>query len=164
VPDAHERSFTLTDDASSRTVAAAYRAALVAQRDRLRLVSIDVLSDRPWPADVQRAVDALRAKIRPHRVGLLRKRLKTGITINVDPRDVETFDEVVAIAPYSIGGTGISMGNRIIWSGNDTGTSFAAKLTSEEERVVRLAIADGGGDPDHLVLMTARRDQRRHSS
>jgi hypothetical protein len=151
VSEADDRWLTLADEATSDTVVPAYRAALVAQRHRLRLVSIDVLSDSPWPAEVQWAVDALAGKIEARQVGLLRKHLRSGITIDVDPRDVATFEEVVAIAPYSIGGTGISVDGKAIWDGNDTGTSFAAKLTSEEEEAVRRAIAGGGGDPGLLV-------------
>jgi hypothetical protein len=83
-------------------------------------------------------------------VHLLRS-IHRSVTVDADPRDDQAFDAILAIAPYTIGGTGISDRNRIIWSGNDTGTSLAVRLTAEEEAVVRRSIAEYGGDPHRLI-------------
>lgn len=145
------RWLTLDPDASAATVRAAYRGSLRSQRVRLSVVSIDVSSDCPWPDDVRPAVDALTARIASRSRGRLRRWRAPGITVDVDPRDDEAFAQVLAIAPFTIAGTGISHRPRIIWSGSDTGNSLAVRLTSTEEEETRLAIAEGGGRPDQLV-------------
>jgi hypothetical protein len=142
----------LDDVATPATVTLAYRAALVAQRHRLRVISIDVLSDEPWPEGVLPAVEALETRVAPQRVRLWRRsRAEPSITVDADAWDEETFAHLIAIAPFTIRGTGIDDGGRTIWTGSDTGTSFAVRLTPREEQSVRRVIADGGGDPAHLV-------------
>ena len=120
-------SFTIAQDAPPATVAAIYRATVRAQRDRLDVLSIDVQSDHSWPTDVLWAVHELE-----NRLTQLRKRPRPWLlrwlprpeqrTINLDPSSERDFELALAIAPPTIGGTGISDGN-IIWSGNDTGGS-----------------------------------------
>ena len=114
---------------------------------------MDLLSDSPWPSDVQWAVDALTRRVKRRWALFLGWHGRRGLTVNVDPRDENAFEEVVAIAPYSIGGTGLSTHGKAIWDGNDTGTSFAARLTPDEEEAVRRAIQAGGGDPGLLVSL-----------
>lgn len=148
-----EHWYTLADTADPATVRAAYRGALIAQRPRLRHVDVDLVSDGPWPDEVQgalrRGTRLLEQRRRARLVRWLPK--ASSITLRVDPRDDGAFAVAVALAPYTVGGTGLDARSRIVWSGNDTGTSAAFRLVGTELAQVRSAIASGGGDPGMLV-------------
>ena len=93
---------TVRPGATDATVAAAYRGALTAQRERLHALCVDVVSDGPWPADVRWAVD------------------------------------------------------RIVYDGNDTGTSAWFALTEEEHAATVHYMASHDGEPQDLIPFTRR--------
>ncbi len=144
--------FTLKAGADGATVVAAYRGSLTAQRHRLAHLDVDVVSDGPWPRDVQWAVEAARDRMEQ------RRRLRwlpsaARVTFRADVHDDDDFAIAVALAPYTIGGTGLSERGRIIWSGNDTGTSAVFRLTETEVVEVRSAISAGGGVATDLIAL-----------
>ncbi|MFZ0161579.1 MAG: hypothetical protein WAL50_21315 [Kineosporiaceae bacterium] len=111
---------------------AAYLGSLTVQRPRIDNFTIDVLSGEPWPAEVETAVAALRQRLEQRRDRRLSRLFALGAdTVELDLEIDEDFALAVAIAPFTIGGTGISNG-AIIWDGNDTGTSVAFDLTEDE--------------------------------
>ncbi|MGN6637252.1 MAG: hypothetical protein ACTHJ6_17565, partial [Oryzihumus sp.] len=61
--------------------------------------------------------------------------LEPGISVELDPRDDRDFDLAVAVAPYKISGTGLDGLDRMIYDGNDTGTSAWFALTEEEHLI-----------------------------
>src|SRR6476659_2473635 len=84
--------FTLTDDADPKTVAATYRGALIAQRHRLKDISIDVLSDAPWPGEVESAVAQLQSRLTPRKSRLFPWVTRDpGVTVDLDPSDDADF-------------------------------------------------------------------------
>jgi len=139
-----EATYTLTARADGSTRVAAIRAALITLRPQLARLDIDVISDDPWPGAVEWAVDAAR-----QRIG--RRRLRSRDTFRPDPRDDDDFAIAVALAPYTIGGTGLTARGRIVWSADDTGTSAAFVLSDVSAAAVRTAISDDGGDPSMLI-------------
>ncbi|WP_407317464.1 hypothetical protein UQW22_13110 [Isoptericola halotolerans] len=145
-----------SDDATRATTEAAIRGALGAQRDRLTVLWLDVLSDEPWPAD---ALPALR--LAGDRLGRKRRR---GISLTLDPRVDEDFEIAQALAPFTIGSTGMSDHGDHLWDVNDTGASTAWRLHPTEERAVRSAISDAGGRPDDLVTLSQHQLRRRELS
>ncbi|WP_307815643.1 DUF1990 family protein [Myceligenerans indicum] len=60
---------------------------------------------------------------------------------------------VHALAPFSIGSTGISSCGEHIWDANDTGTNVAFALTPAEELAVRSAITAAGGVANGLKFL-----------
>ena len=156
-------SFTVAQDAPPATVVAIYRAAMRAQRERLEALSIVVQSDHPWPDDVLWAVHELE-----NRLGQLRERPRPWLlrwlprreqrTIDLDPSSERDFELALAIAPHTIGGTGIGDGT-IIWSGNDTGTSAAFELTDSEVSDVKRRVTAAGCDATRLVALHRRGKQ-----
>ncbi|MFD7310994.1 DUF1990 family protein [Promicromonospora sp. NPDC059942] len=146
----------VTDDAARTTVEAAIRSALTAQRDRLARLQVDVASDADWPADLRTTVQLAE--------GRLAANPRSDISLTLDPRDDEDFEIALALAPFSIGCTGIGTGGKPIWEADDTGTSAAFTLTAAEEHAVRTAITDAGGNPDDLVgLVEYHLGRRAHS-
>jgi len=154
--------FTIAATALPSTVAAIYRGALAAQRHRIEGFSIDVLSDEPWPIEVTWAVEELDARIaasqqRPRRWWLRWLPRGGGPTVDLDLTNDRDFELAMTIAPYTIGGTGISDRQQIIWDGNDTGTSGAFQLETSELEVVKQFVTDHGGDPDQVVPLPRTR-------
>jgi hypothetical protein len=143
------RWFTMSDDAARATVEAAIRGALVAQRDRLASVYVDMVSDHDWPADVHATVRLAERRLAANRHG--------GVSLTLDPRVDEDFDILLALAPFSIGCTGTSSHGEFIWDANDTGTSAAFALTPDGERAVRSAITPRSTRPANTRAPPATR-------
>ncbi|WP_458534269.1 hypothetical protein [Oryzihumus sp.] len=115
-------------------MAAAHRGALTALRGRIRALCVDVICDGTWPDEVRWAVDRLEAR-RPARWSRWRRRwLEPSISVDLDPRDDEDFALAVAVAPYTICGTGIDGRDRVDYDANDTGTSAWFALTGRSSR------------------------------
>jgi hypothetical protein len=146
-PDA----YTVDSDAPAGAVAAAYRGALTAMRSRITDFSLDLISDRTWPADVEWAVEALTPR-RPPRTSILPwVKREPSINIDLDLRKDEDFQLAVALAPYTINGDGRADDNRIIYSGNDTGTSAYFELTETEHQTTVQFMTEAGASPDWLI-------------
>jgi hypothetical protein len=145
-----ERSwYTVRDGADLPTVAAVCRATLLVQRPRFGVLYVDVLSDEPWPADVQWAVDELSAvAVQQHRWD------PTAVTL--DPRIDHHIDLAAAVAPHTIYASGIAAdnGKGVIWSANDTGTSLAFELQPEELAAVNARLDALGVSRDCLVPLS----------
>ncbi|MCA1981649.1 DNA/RNA non-specific endonuclease [Nocardioides nematodiphilus] len=139
-----EASYTVAEGADDTTRVAAIRAALTALASHLGHLAIDVVSDQPWPGEVTWAVDAAR-----ERIG--NRRFRSPDTFRADPRDDESVAVAVALAPYTIGGSGLDVRGHLIWSADDTGTSAAFRLSEAQAEAVRAAISDDGGDPSMLI-------------
>ena len=157
------RWFTVADGADPATVAAIYRGALAAQRRRIEDFSVDVLSDAPWPADVLWAVAELEAMLQARRSRLRPWFLRwlphdKGPAVDLVLADDHDFVLAMAIAPFTIGGTGISDRQTIIWDGNDTGTSGAFQLTDDEVVEVEQSLEAAGADSTALVPLRRRGD------
>jgi hypothetical protein len=149
--------YTVADGADRQTVAAAYRGALVAVRRRLGHLDIDLVSDKSWPDDVQWAVREGVRLVEERRSRRPWWPFRTSSdTVRADPRDDDQLAVVAALAPYTIGGTGLDLRGRTVWSVNDTGTSAVFRLTDDELAEVRAAVAAAGGDPRMLVCLERR--------
>ncbi len=78
-------------------------------------------------------------------------RYKPSITIDLDPRKDDDFQLAVALVPHTIDGTGIAYDNRIIYSGNDTGTSAYFELTEDEHQRTVPFMTAAGVSPDWRI-------------
>ncbi|MGZ4780580.1 MAG: hypothetical protein ACXVYL_01685, partial [Oryzihumus sp.] len=76
------------------------------------------------------------------------------ISVDLDPRDDEDFALAVAVAPYTICGTGIDGRDRVDYDANDTGTSAWFALTGEELAAAAQFVAAHHGDPRGLIPFT----------
>jgi len=147
--------YTVRDGADLKTVAAISCATLGAQRHRLDVLYVDVLSDEPWPRDVLWAVDELSALAVEQR-----GRESTGAVL--DPRSDRHAELAAAIAPYTISAYGVSQGSGegVIWSVHDAGSSCAFELRPEELAAVHSRLDVLGLSRDDLVLFEVGRRTR----
>lgn len=144
-------AYTVDSEAPADAVAAAYRGALTALRSRMADFSIDLISDRAWLPDVQWAVDALTPR-RPPRTSVLPwVKREPSINIDLDLHKDEDLQLAVALAPYTINGDGRAEDNRIIYSGNDTGTSAYFELTETEHQTTVQFMTEAGVSPEWLI-------------
>jgi hypothetical protein len=108
-------------------------------RSALDLIYIDAISDLPWPAEVSGELNALRT------VGMEQRetdRADPQMRIRLDPRSDEQFSIALALARYSIGVEGYSLG-RQIFSANDTGTGLWADLSPDQYRALEGLVGRG---------------------
>jgi uncharacterized protein (UPF0548 family) len=140
------RWFGVGDDVTRASAEAAIRGALVAQRDRLAEVHIDIVSDHDWPADVRGIVRLAERRLAENH--------QRSTSLILDPRIDEDYEIALALAPFSIGCDGFSDNGTLIWDANDTGTSAAFALTPAEELAVTVAITEAGGSADSLMLLS----------
>ena len=148
---------TIADGAARPTVAAACRGALLVLRDRIVRLQVDVYSDEPWPPDAIEAVQAL-DELRLARRGRLARRLgrDPSISLDLDPRDDHELGLAVAIAPYTICGSGFDERWRLLWDVNDTGTSVTFTLSSHELDDLRARVERSGGRGEDVVALGSR--------
>ncbi|WP_156186418.1 hypothetical protein [Cellulosimicrobium funkei] len=149
---------TIADGAAPGTVAAACRGALLALRDRVARLQVDVYSDEPWPPDATHAVHAL-DELRRARRGRLARRFgwEPPISLALDPRDDRELDLALAVAPSTICGSGFDEHWTLLWDVNDTGTSVTFSLLPHELDAVRSHVARSGGRPEDVVVLGDRR-------
>ncbi|QJW37935.1 hypothetical protein [Cellulosimicrobium protaetiae] len=142
------------DGAAPGAVAAACRGALLAVRDRLTTLQVDVYSDGPWPPDAVEAVQEL-DELRHARRSRLATRLgrEPSISLDLDPRDDHELGLALAIAPYTICGSGFDERWQLLWDVNDTGTSTTFVLLPHELDAVRAHVARSGGRRTDVVVL-----------
>jgi hypothetical protein len=152
-------SCTIADGATPVTVEAACRSALLVLRDRIVTLQVDVCSDEPWPPDAIEAVRAL-DELRLARRGRLARRFgrDPSITLDLDPRDDRELGLAVAVAPYTICGSGLDERGRLLWDVNDTGTSVTFSLLPHELDTVRSHVERSGGRREEIVVLGERTD------
>jgi hypothetical protein len=152
-------SCTIADGAAPVTVAAACRGALLVLRDRIVRLQVDVYSDEPWPPGAIEAVQALEG-LRLVRHGRLARRFgrDPSISLALDPRDDHELGLAVAVAPYTICGSGLDERGRLLWDVNDTGTSVTFLLLSHELDAVRSHVESSGGRREDVVVLGERAD------
>ncbi|MFF2269172.1 hypothetical protein ACFVTZ_12935 [Cellulosimicrobium cellulans] len=148
---------TIADGAAPGTVAAACRGALLALRDRVARLQVDVCSDEPWPPDATHAVHAL-DELRRARRGRLARRFgwEPPISLELDPRDDRELD--LALAPYTICGSGFDEHWTLIWDVNDTGTSVTFSLLPHELDDLWARVERSGGRREEIVVLRERTD------
>lgn len=150
-PQAGPTAYSVDSGAPLGAVAAAYRGALTAVRGRLADFSLDLISDGAWPPDVQWAVDALTPR-RPPRTSILPwVKYQPSITIDLDPSNEDDFQLAIALAPYTISGSGVADNNRFIYQGNDTGTSAYFELTEDEYQTTARFMTAAGVSAEWLI-------------
>ncbi|NYH93290.1 hypothetical protein [Actinopolymorpha rutila] len=143
------RPFVLDDDADEVAVIAAHEEGLRVLRGALRRVWVDVITDLPWPAQVQGAVRAL---------GQLAERRHCGqVDIEVDVDDDEQFELVVAVSPFTIGVEGRSETDEEIYSASDNGRGLWLALTPAEEADFRRRLTERGAEPNAVTYQPPRR-------
>ncbi|GAA2758434.1 hypothetical protein [Actinopolymorpha rutila] len=148
-PSVCRRPFVLDDGADEVAVIAAHEEGLRVLRGVLRRVWVDVISDLPWPVQVQGAVRAL---------GQLAERRHCGqIDIEVDVDDDEQFELVVAVSPFTIALEGWSEADEEIYSASDTGCGLWLALTPAEEAEFRRRLTECGAEPDAVISQPPRR-------
>jgi hypothetical protein len=149
--------YTAVDGASPETVSALCRGALLAVRERVTTLQIDVYSDEPWPPDVMNAVrglDEIRYAQQSRRAR--RRGREPDISVVLDPRDDHEVGLALAVAPFTICGTGYG-DRRMLWDVNDTGTSLGFSLLPAELAAVRAYVDEHGGQAEDVVpWMTSR--------
>ncbi|SDF38263.1 hypothetical protein SAMN04487781_1297 [Cellulosimicrobium cellulans] len=150
--------YTIADGAASSTVAAACRGALLAVRHRVARLQVDVYSDDPWPPEAAEAVQSLDELRRAGR-GRLARRFgwEPSISLELDPRDDRELDLALAVAPFTICGSGFDEDGTLLWDVNDTGTSVTFLLLPEELDAVRSHVVRSGGRPEDVVVLGDRR-------
>jgi hypothetical protein len=127
------------DGLPDEAVGRAHRILLCAVRPALDLIYIDAISDCPWPADVSGELNALRA------LGIEQRetdRDAPQVRIRLEPRSDKQFSIALALARYSIGVEGYSLG-RQIFSASDTGTSVWADLSPDQYRALERLVGRG---------------------
>lgn len=150
-PKAAPAAYSLASDAPKNAVAAGYRGAHTAMRGRITDFSLDLVSDKLWPPDVQWAVENLTPR-RPPRASILPWiKYQPSITIDLDLRKDDDFQLAVALVPYTIDGTGIADDNRIIYSATDTGTSAYFELTDDEHQTTEQFMTAAGVNANWLI-------------
>jgi hypothetical protein len=157
---AHETEttcFTLADGTPSDAIAAAYRAALLVLRPRLADLSIALISDGPWPAEAEHALQSLKPRTVRTRPMLRPWVTETGYHVDLDPRDDTDIEHALSLVPWTINAEGIADDQSIAYSVNDSGTSAAFELTPAEHAELTMALADKGVDPRCLVALPRRR-------
>ncbi len=121
-----------------------------AVRGRLADFCLGLVPDASWPPDVQWAVETLTPR-RPPRTSILPwVKYQPSITIDLDPRKDDDFQLAVALVPYTIDGAGIA-DDRIIYSGNDTGTSACFELTEDEHQTTAQFMTAAGASAVWLI-------------
>jgi hypothetical protein len=124
---------------SDEAVGRAHRILLRAVRPALDLVYIDAISDRPWPVEVGGERNALRA------LGLEQRETERGdsqMAIRLDPRSDEQFGIALALARYSIGVEGYSLG-KLVFGAHDTGRGLWADLSPDQYRALEELVGRG---------------------
>ncbi len=146
--------YTARDGATADELDALCRATLLAQRERLRHLDVDVYSDEDWPDDLRWAVEELGERAFSQRSALAKRfGWSPGITVRLDPRADRDVELAAAVASRTISASGISEDGRLAWSTADTGTGLAFELLPEELERVTAALAARGMAPDLLVPM-----------
>lgn len=147
-----ERRLGLITAASAGAIATIGRAAAVAMRSGFDRARLDLISDRPWPADAANALAQVRG------IAVVRGRGETAV--DVDPRDDADFEAFVCLLPYAVSAEAYA-GDRLVLSMSDTGPGvwFA---TDRRERAALARALDSAGLVLDEVLM--RRDSRGSAS
>ncbi|MFJ1512172.1 hypothetical protein [Cellulosimicrobium funkei] len=79
------------------------------------------------------------------------------ISLELDPRDDRELDLALAVAPFTICGSGFDEDGTLLWDVNDTGTSVTFLLLPEELDAVRSHVVRSGGRPEDVVVLGDRR-------
>ncbi len=143
-------AYTLDADAPAAAVVVVYRAALAAMRDRLVDLSVDLVSDGPWPDEVLWALEALQPRTIQRRPLLRPWTTQPGVTVGLDPRDNMDFELASALVPWTIYAEGIANDRSIAYSANDTGTSAVFELTVDEHAELLAQLTASNVDPELL--------------
>lgn len=127
------------DGLADEAVGRAHRILLRAVRPALDLVLMDAIGDSQWPTEVSGELNALRA------LGIEQRetdRDNPQMGIRLDPRSDEQFSIALALAPYSIGVEGYSLG-KLIFGASDIGTSLWADLSPDQYRALQGLVGRG---------------------
>ena len=141
------QAYTIGASAPRAAIDAAHRGALLALRDRLELVSLEIGSEGPWPPDVAEAVAALLPRRR--RLSLIRRRAEPVYTDVA--ADSEEFTVAVTLAPYADYVVGKTYEGPIAYDTVDQGSAPRFELTPTEVRSTREYMATQGHSPALLV-------------
>ena len=146
---ADARPYTVDPSAPRAVIDAAHRGALIALRDRLELVSLEIPIRGPWPPEVANAITALlprRRRLRPFR------RRDEPICTDLVPSDRDDLGLAVALVPYADYVVGVTFEGPVAYDTVDQGTAPTFTLTAAEAHSTREYMAAQDARPDLLVL------------
>ena len=143
------RAYTVDPAASRAATNAAHRAALIAMRDRLEMISVEIDDHPDLPPQVSSTIAAL---VPPQRRRLLpRKHAPAHLSTDLWPRDDTEFEAAVTLAPYAELMLGMAHEPNIPFSTYDAGADAHFQLTSDEARTALAFLTAHGVDPKVLV-------------
>lgn len=120
---------------SAEAIATIGRAAAVAMRSGFDQAWLDLISDRPWPADAESALAHLRG------VAAVRGRGETAVEI--DLRDDTDFEAFVCLLPFTISAEAYA-GDRLTFAMSDTGSGAWFAPDRGERAALARALDDAG--------------------
>ncbi|WP_157181042.1 hypothetical protein [Actinopolymorpha alba] len=113
---------------------------------------MDGVSDRPWPAQATGPLQALIRLANLEKAG--RHEAADSVLymdVEVDPRNGEQFELVVALSPFTTGAEGLDNSEKLIYSASDTGSGLWMALTPSEHSELREKLLARGVSPDAVI-------------
>ncbi|WP_343968438.1 hypothetical protein, partial [Oryzihumus leptocrescens] len=92
-------AYTVDPTASRPATDAAHRAALIAMRERLGMISVEIENHPDLPPEVSSTIVGLLPT--PRRRFLRRRQVSTHLSTDLWPQDDTEFEAAVSLAPYS---------------------------------------------------------------
>jgi hypothetical protein len=150
-------AYTVASTSPRAAIDAAHRGPLIALRDELDILCVEVDADASWPADVAWAFEALQRRRRRRRT-LLTRRLKPFENVtDLRPGDDDDFAIAVAVVPYISYAIGITHDAGVAYSAYDYGAEPYFELTEAEHALAATYIAAHGADPGLLIRYEEQR-------
>lgn len=145
------RPYTVASTAPRSASHAAHRGALIAIRDELEMLCVEVKIDEPWPSDVAWAVQALHPRRRRGRTLLARRFKPIEVADDLRPADDQDFAIALAVVPYTISATGIAHDGHVPYSTYEGLRDSHFELTEAEHALTANYMTAHGADPGFLI-------------
>ena len=150
-PRSATQAYTVASNAPRTAIDAAHRGTLIALRDELDILCVEVEADASWPTDVAWAFEALQPRRHRRRTLLTRRPKPFENVTDLRPGDDRDFAIAMAVAPYTNYAIGITHDAGVAYTSYDRGDEPYFELTEAEHVVVATHIATQGADPELLI-------------
>jgi len=151
------KPYTVASTAPRTAIDAAHRGTLIALRDELDILCVEVEADASWPADVAWAFEALQPRRRRRRTLLTRRPKPFENVTDLRPGDDRDFAIAVAVAPYTSYAIGITHDAGVAYTAYDCGDEPYFELTDAEYALAATYVAAHGADPGLLIRYEEQR-------
>jgi len=145
------KAYTVASTATRTAIDAAHRGTLIALRDELDILCVEVETDASWPADVAWALEALQPRRRRRRTLLTRRPKPYENVADLRPGDDRDFAIAMAVAPYTSYAIGITHDAGVAYTSYDRGEEPYFELTEAEHVLVTTYLAANSADPELLI-------------